>query len=194
MRLVRVDSMLFRNLTSHDLVAFSADKNGKVTHAYLSLLPMGTLEKTSTLGAPTLHLIVLGLGALTFLSILIAAVVRRFAGPTSERARPDGLTTGGRRLLLVAALCMIAFTVAVAVLAGDLESSLMSGKLGGLKAALAFPVIAAVAIAGAAIVAVFQWLQGAGTPGSRIRHSLAVVVALAVVWSLNTWNLLGWRF
>jgi len=194
MRLIRVDSMLFRNLTNHDLVAFSADANGKVTHAYLSLLPMGTLEKTSPLGAPTLHLIVLGLGALTFVGILVAALVRLFGARSAERGRPDGLMTRGRRFMLVAALCMIAFMVAVAVLASDLENSLMTGELGSLKIALALPVIAAIAIAGAAVVAVFQWLQGAGTAGARIRHALAVVVGLAVVWSLNTWNLLGWRF
>jgi hypothetical protein len=194
MRLVRVDSMLFRNVTNHDLVAFSADKDGNITHAYLSLLPMGTMEKTSSLGSPTLHLIVLGLGAATFVVILIAAVVRRFGGRTHDRARPDGLTTRGRRLMLVAALSMIVFVVAVAVVASELENSLMTGQLGALKAALVLPVIAALAIAGAAIVAVLQWLRGAGTAGMRVRHSLAVVIGLAVMWSLNTWNLLGWRF
>jgi CubicO group peptidase (beta-lactamase class C family) len=193
-QLVRVDSMLFRGLTNHDLVAFSADQDGKITHAYLSLLPMGTLEKTSALGSPTLHMIILGVGAVIFVAILIAALVRRFSGDRAERARADGLTTGGRRLMVIAALCMVAFIVAVAVLAGNLESSLMSGELGSVKVALGLPVLAAVAILGAAIVGVLQWLQGAGTAGMRLRHSLAVVVGLAVVWSLHTWNLLGWRF
>jgi hypothetical protein len=27
----------------------------------------------------------------------------------------------------------------------------------------------------------------------RLRHTGAVVVALVFFWSLNTWNLLGWR-
>jgi CubicO group peptidase (beta-lactamase class C family) len=193
-QLVRVDSMLFRSLTSHDLFAFSADENGKVTHAYLSLLPMGTLEKTSSLGSPTLHMFVLGLGVVIFVGILIAAVVRRFGGERADRARGDSLTTRGRRLMIVAALCMVAFFVAVAVLAGNLESSLMSGELGALKAALVLPVIGALALVGAAIVGVLQWLQGAGTAGMRLRHSFAVVAGLAVVWSLHTWNLLGWRF
>jgi hypothetical protein len=141
-----------------------------------------------------LHLIVLGLGALTFAGILVAAFLRLFGARSRERVRPDGLMTGGRRFMLVAALCMVVFIVAVAVLASNLESSLMSGELGKLKIALVLPVIAAIAIAGAAVVAVLQWLRGAGTAGGRLRHSLAVVVGLAVVWSLNTWNLLGWRF
>lgn len=195
MRLVQVDSLLFRDVASHDLVAFTADKDGKITHGYLSLLPMGTLEKTSMLSSPTFHQIVLGLGLLTFAGILVSALVRRFGRSSGGRtSTDDSLTRRGRLLMLVVAICMVGFVVAAGVLASDLQNLLMNGELGRVKAMLVLPVLAALLALGAAIVGVFQWLRGSGTAWTRMRHALAVVVAFAVFWSLNTWNLLGWRF
>ena len=195
MRLVQVDSLLFRDVVSHDLVAFTADGDGKITHGYLSLLPMATLEKTSALGAPSLHQIVLGLGVVMFVGILIAAFLRLFSGKAAAPGvGDDSLVRRGRWLMIVAALCMVAFVIAIALVASDLEGLLLSGELGALKAALTLPVIAGIAALAAAIVCVVQWLRGAGTRGSRLRYTLAVAMTFVVLWSLNTWNLLGWRF
>jgi hypothetical protein len=193
-RLVQVDSLLFRDVASHDLVAFTADDDGRITHGYLSFLPMGTLEKASALGAPTLHQIVLGLGLVMFVAILIAAVVRFFGRKSGGRLAEDSLTKRGRWLMIVVALCMVAFFIGGAMIASDLIGLLLNGELGGVKAALVLPMLAAVALVLAAIVGVFQWLQGSGTRATRVRHTLAVVVSFVFLWSLNTWNLLGWRF
>lgn len=195
MRLVQVDSLLFRDVASHDLVAFTADGDGNITHGYLSLLPMATLEKTSALGAPSFHQIVLGLGVVMFVGILIAAFLRLFAGRTATANTGDDLLVRrGRWLMIVAALCMVAFVVAIAAVASDLQSLLLSGDLGALKAVLTLPVIAGIVALAAAAVCVVQWMRGAGTRGSRLRYTLAVAMTFVVLWSLNTWNLLGWKF
>jgi hypothetical protein len=54
-------------------------------------------------------------------------------------------------------------------------------------------VIAAVLSLAAAVVAVRQWRRGLGTRGARLRDGATVALALLFVWSLNQWNLLGWR-
>ena len=195
MRLVQVDSLLFRDVASHDLVAFTADGDGNITHGYLSLLPMATLERTSALGAPSFHQIVLGLGVLMFVGILIAAFLRLFIGrPATAASSDDALVKRGRWLMIVAALCMVAFVVAIAAVASDLQGLLLSGDLGALKAVLTLPVLAGIVALAAAAVCVLQWMRGAGTRGSRLRYTLAVAMTFVVLWSLNTWNLLGWRF
>ncbi|MGQ0650576.1 MAG: serine hydrolase domain-containing protein [Gemmatimonadaceae bacterium] len=194
LRLVQVDSLLFRDVASQDLVAFKADAEGKITHGYLSLLPMGTLEKASGLGAPSLHLAVLGLGVAMFGCIFIAALVGLFRKRSVRPGPEDSLVKRGRLLLLVAALLVVAFVIVTAVLAGDMEKMLMHGELGAVKAALVLPVLAAIATLGTVVVLVFQWMRNAGTRGTRLRQSLAVVIALLFFWSLNTWNLLGWKF
>jgi hypothetical protein len=61
MRLVPVDSLLFRDVTSGEPVAFRADGNGRITHAFVGMVPMMTWEKRTGLASPTLHLVVLAL-------------------------------------------------------------------------------------------------------------------------------------
>jgi hypothetical protein len=58
---------------------------------------------------------------------------------------------------------------------------------------LALPVLAAILILAAGWYAVVQWREGSATRATRLRHTAAVIVALLFLWSLNTWNLLGWR-
>ena len=38
-----------------------------------------------------------------------------------------------------------------------------------------------------------QWRNGDGTFWMRLRHTGAIGIALLFFWSLNTWNLLGWK-
>jgi hypothetical protein len=45
----------------------------------------------------------------------------------------------------------------------------------------------------AAFAAVAQWRSGAGSVADRLRFSGLVVIFLLFAWSLNQWNLLGWR-
>lgn len=194
LRLVQVDSLLFRDVTSHDLLAFRQDDNGQITHGFLGMTPMMTLEKMSGLGAPTLHQFILLLGLVTLTGTIIAAVVRFFGRRSSGRAPADALTTRGRRLMLLVAVLIVAFVASVAGLAADPVKHILGNDIGGLRASLSLPVLALIATLGAAVVAALQWMRGAGSTATRVRHTLAVVVCLAFFWSLNTWNLLGWKF
>jgi hypothetical protein len=62
-----------------------------------------------------------------------------------------------------------------------------------MKVALVFPVIGAILTIAALVVAVQQWRKGTGTKSFRVRYDVVVVLALLFMWSLNYWNLLGWR-
>jgi hypothetical protein len=133
---------------------------------------------------------VLGLGILVFALTLLAAagrfVRRRFGQPRPGDQLP------GRWLVVTLAALNIVFAVAVVALASD-DSALLSGTPKGLIAALALPVLGALLALGAAAMAVRQWRRREGTTGARVRYDAIVVLALLFLWSLNTWNLLGWR-
>jgi hypothetical protein len=77
-------------------------------------------------------------------------------------------------------------------LASDPES-LFAGTPTMLKIGLVLPVLGLVLTVAAAWYAIVQWRKGEGTVSTRLRHSAVVVIALLFFWSLNTWNLLGWR-
>ena len=193
MRLVQVDSNLFRDVNTHDLVAFKTDAQGRVTHGFLSMLPMGTIEKVGTLGAPSTHLLLLGLGLVMFVGTLIAAVVRWAGARSHGGPAPDALTSRGRLLMGLASLCFVAFGIGIVIIASNMEAYIFGSNFTVLRLVLLFPMLAGLAVLGGLAVAGLQWMRGAGTTATRVRHALAVVMGLVFLWSLNTWNLLGWR-
>lgn len=192
LRMVRVDSLLFRDVQGHDLLAFQQDATGAITHAFLSMVPMMALERRPGAQAPSVHLAILALGLLTAVGMLTAAVVRHF-GRHGRVASPDTLVRQGRWAMAGAALLVLGFVAAIAGMAADPITYILGNEFGALKAALTLPVLAALLTAVGAGIAVRQWRAGAGSVAVRVRHALAVTVMLAFCWSLYSWNLLGWR-
>ena len=187
MHLVPVDSLLFRDVLTYEPVAFRADKDGRITHAFIGFVPMEAMEKRTGLASPQLHLIVLGLGFVVFLLTAGAALIRRF---TPKERRPARLP--GRALVVGLSIAFLLGAVGIGLTVSDIEG-VLNGKLGKLYASLALPVIGALLSVAACVVAVGLWRNGTGTRWERLRYSAVVVVALLFVWSLNSWNLLGWR-
>ena len=187
LRLGPVDSLLFRDITSGEPVAFRADARGHITHAFIGLVPMEAFERRGGLGAPQLHLIVLGLRLGVFLLTAGAALVRRF---TPRERRPPRLP--GRALVVGLSVAFLAGAGAIAASAAGIQDILYN-RLGKLELALALPVIGALLTLAALVAAVRHWRSGTGTRWERLRYSAVVLVALLFVWSLNSWTLLGWR-
>ena len=183
MRMVEVDSLLYRSELGGELLSFQADPSGKVTHGFLSMAPMMVMDRQSFAQSPRLHEIILGGGMVLFVALVIAALVR-----VVRRSGTPGLP--GRGLLVGVALANVVFVIVLA--SSDLEG-IFRGNVTGLKVALLFPMIGALLTFGALWAAIRRWRGGLGSFFSRLWYSLAVLVALLFVWSLNTWNLLGWR-
>jgi hypothetical protein len=189
-RLVPVGPLLYRDELGEDLVAFREDADGRVTYGFLGIAPMMALERVPGSESSMLHLVLLGLALLVFLGTVLAAPRRWWRRRKGTALPGDDLP--GRKILVALALVNLAFVGAVAVLVSD-PSSIMSGPLTGLKIALALPVIGAALALGAAFLAVRQWLNGSSTLWARLRYGAVVILALIFAWSLNVWNLLGWR-
>jgi CubicO group peptidase (beta-lactamase class C family) len=192
LRLVSVDSLLFRDVNSGTLVAFRADERGNITHGFLASAPMMVLDKQSASQAPTLHRNILIAALVMFVAILIAAVLRFFGrhDPGRQPAAPD--VRKGRRLMATVALLQVLFVLVLVSVVSTISGLFVETPL-TLKLGLVLPVLGLILTLGAGWFAVAQWRSGAGTIWSRLRVTGAVVVALAFFWSLNTWNLLGWK-
>jgi CubicO group peptidase (beta-lactamase class C family) len=191
MRMVPVDSLLFRDVQGHDLIAFRQDDEGAVTHAFLSMAPMMVLERHAGMRAPSFHLAILGLGLITAVGTVGAGGVR-FFGRHGRSTAPHALIRQGRWIMGIGAVALLAFVGAIAGMAADPIRFILGNELGPLKAALALPVVATLCTIGGAVIALRQWQAGAGSVAVRVRHLLAVIVLLAFSWSLYRWNLLGW--
>ena len=59
---------------------------------------------------------------------------------------------------------------------------------------LGLGVLSAVLTVGALVYSVLAWKNSYWGIAARVHYTLVTVAAVAFVWFLNYWNLLGWRF
>jgi CubicO group peptidase (beta-lactamase class C family) len=189
-RYVPVGPLLYREALGNGLVAFKADSSGQVDHAFMSTTPMMAFQRVPWYGSPKLHLFILGLATVVFVGVIVAAARRLFRRWFGDPLPGDKMP--GRIFLVGLALANIAFVVALGTLISNIEALLL-GSGTGMKVALIFPVVGAILTIVALVVAVQQWRKGTGTKSFRIRYDIVVALALLFMWSLNYWNLLGWR-
>ena len=62
------------------------------------------------------------------------------------------------------------------------------------KIVLGLDVLTAVLTVGALVYSVVAWKNSYWGIAARVHYMLVTVAAVAFVWFLNYWNLLGWRF
>lgn len=62
------------------------------------------------------------------------------------------------------------------------------------KIVLGMGVLAAVLSAGALVRTVSAWKNSYWGIAARMHYTLVTVAAVAFVWFLNYWNLIGWQF
>ena len=60
--------------------------------------------------------------------------------------------------------------------------------------ALILPVLSALLTIALVVLAVMRWIKWDGALKGRVMGSLFCVVAVAFIWCLNYWNLLGWNY
>jgi len=192
LRMVEEDSLLFRDINSGTHVAFQADASGKITHAFYDAAPMMVLDKYDGMSAPKVHLMILGGALLMFLAVILTAIIRFFIRNTPGRPRLEPSIVNGRRALTLAGLLLVVFVAMIGGLVSDPEN-LLNGTPKSLVIALGFPVVALLLVVWGAWLMIQQWRNGDGSIWMRLRHTGAIGVALLFFWSLNTWNLLGWK-
>jgi hypothetical protein len=152
-------------------------------------MPEVAFERVPWYATRSLHVGLLGGGLLLYLGLVIAAVAR--LATRRPLAGPD-LLRRARMLLLGAAIAELGFAVGLALVVGDFWS-LVSGHLTGIVVALALPVVGSLLVAGAAVLVALLWTRRVGPLGSRAWLTAQVVISLGFLWSLDYWNLLGWR-
>jgi CubicO group peptidase (beta-lactamase class C family) len=194
-RFVEVDPLYFRQVDAPFHILFREDSHGRVTQMFTDYTPMFAFEKVKWY--ETLHFnMVLAVGCLlVFLSIIPVVLVRLIRSRRLGRDRK--VTPRGARIAqwVIAATCAasLAFVLGT-VLWGDAALVPLFGVSPAFRIVLGIGVVAAVLTAGAVIYAVLAWKNGYWNTAARIYYTVVTVGAVAFIWFLNSWNLLGWRF
>jgi CubicO group peptidase (beta-lactamase class C family) len=193
---VEVEPSLFREVGGQKTLVFREDSQGRITHMFEGDNPPGPYVKLSWYEAPMFHYTVLGVSMLLFLSALVAwpigALRNRLKGekkagaPRPRQARWVAGVMSALYVLFLAGIWVI-------VLCGG-PSTIQYGDPPLLPFVLVLPLVAAVLTIAALGFTVLAWKNRYWGVVGRVHYTLVTVAALAFIWWLNYWNLLGFRF
>jgi CubicO group peptidase (beta-lactamase class C family) len=192
-RFVEVEPLYFRMVDADASIAFREDDRGRITHLFTDLTPMYTFEKLAWYETAGFNMALLAGCLLIFLSMIAAASIgairnRRRGG--DPQAEPRGAHAAQRILLGICSLNLL-FLIG-SFLWGNWKP--MYGVSTPFQIVLGLGVLSAALTIGALVYTVLAWKNHYWSSAFRAYYTLVTVAAVAYVWFLNYWNLLGWRY
>lgn len=187
----RIEPLAFRQVDGEGIIAFRAKADGGIGYLFID---NNAFFRTRWYDAPTLGLAVAGFALAVFLLTAIgwplAALIRRRRGQPSPPA--DETATNARRLAWALCVLNLVFVIGLASALSD-ASSLIYGAPPSLTAALSLTWVTAILTVPVLALAGLAWKRGYWSVGGRSYYTVVAVAALAFLWFLNQWNLLGVR-
>jgi hypothetical protein len=193
-RFVEVEPLYFRQVDGPFHILFREDGKGRITQMYTDLMPQYTNVKLNWFETPGFNVALLLGCLLLFLSMIPVVLVRAIRNRRLSADQKRG-TRGSRRAgWVILGICIldVLFVVGTA-LWGNPPTELGSLTLIA-KIVLALGVVSAVLTCGAVVYTVLAWKDSYWGIAARLYYTLVTLAAVAFVWFLNYWNLLGWRF
>ena len=191
-QIVEEEPLYFRQVDRPFHFFFREDDQGQIAYLFTDLTPMFAFEKTQwyeTVGFNTPLL----LGSLLmFLSMLIVALIRAIRNRRTNEAQKS--TPRGARIayqLLVGISVLNLLFVAGTFVWGP---SIVFGIPLIYKFVMGLGVLSSLLTVGALVYVALAWKDSYWGIAFRTYYMLVTVAAVAFVWFLNYWNLLGWRY
>jgi hypothetical protein len=191
LRFVEVAPLYFRQVDGFTSLVFFEDKRGHITGFYADIAPQYAAQRAPWYEQSSFNMLLVMVSVLLFISMLIVAPIqaiinRRRSGETRSASRTA-------RWILVA-ISFLNLVFLFGMLFGYHPPSELHSVALSIKLLLTTTVMSALLTAGALVYIVLAWKNRYWGVASRLYYTLVTVAALAFVWFLNQWNLLGWRF
>jgi CubicO group peptidase (beta-lactamase class C family) len=192
-RFVETKPLYFRQVDGPFHILFREDEQGRITRMFTDYTPMFAFEKLKWYETPGFNMALAVGCVLAFLSMIVVASIRfirdrrqgAFRKPDPRGARVAyGIVVGISVLNLL-------FVVGTVVWGNPVP---LFGISTIYKIVLGLGVLSAVLTVGALIYGVLAWKRSYWGIATRAHYALVTVAAVAFVWFLNFWDLLGWRF
>lgn len=191
-RIVEEEPMYFRQVDGPFGFVFREDDQGHIDYLFTDFTPMMAFEKLQWYETLEFNMPLLLVCLLTFLSTLPVAVIRAIRNHRTsnhQKSAPRGARIAN---WLILGICILNLLFVVGhMLWGE---QIVFGIPLIYKIVLGLGVLAAVMTIGALVCALLAWKDSYWSIVFRAHYTLVTVVAIAFVWFMNQWNLLGWRF
>jgi len=193
-RFVEVEPLYFRRADGQFGMVFREDDRGRITHMFTDIMPQYATVKLGWYETTGFNMALILGCVLIFLSMIPVGLIRLIR----ERRRSDARkpasrgARGAHWIILGISVLNLLFLAGVA-LWGEQQNVLLDPPL-ILKLVLGLGVLSAVLTVSALVYTVISWKKGYWGIAARLYYTLVTVAAVAFVWLLDYWNLLGWRF
>jgi CubicO group peptidase (beta-lactamase class C family) len=190
---VEVEPLFFRQVDANTSIAFREDDRGRITHLLSDLTPMYTFERLAWYETPVFNMALFAGCILIFLSMIAAASI----GAIRNRRSKDGPKAEPRQARaarwIILGICVLNLLFVVGSVLWN-NPKPMFGVSTAFQFVLSLGVLSAALTAGALVYTVLAWKNRYWGIATRAYYTLVTVAAVANVWFLNYWNLLGWRY
>jgi hypothetical protein len=192
-RFVEVEPLYFRQVDAPFHIVFREDERGHITHLFTDYTPQFGFEKLEWYETPAFHRALLLGCVLLFLSMIFVVLI----GVIRRRRRSGEVQPLLREARHVEWIILGICVLNVLFVAGALLWNNPRPSFGvplNFQIVLGLGVLSAGLTAVAMVSTVMAWKESYWGVVARSYYTLVTVAAVAFVWFLNSWNLLGWRF
>jgi hypothetical protein len=192
-RFVEVRPLYFRQVDRPFHILFREDDQGRITRMFTDYSPMLAFEKLKWYETPGFNL-ALALGCVLMFLSMIPVVLIRFIGDRRPSSVGKPASRGARvAYWIILGICILNLLFVVGTVKWGNPVPLFGVSM-IYRIVLGVGVLSAVLTVGALLYSVLAWKRGYWGIAARVHYTLVTVAAVAFVWFLNFWNLLGWRF
>jgi CubicO group peptidase (beta-lactamase class C family) len=194
-RFVEVEPLYFRQVDGRFHILFSEDDQGRITHMYTDYTPMFAFERLKWYGTPGFTM-ALALGCvLVFLSMIPVVLIRFIRDRRSSGDRKPAPRGARAAYWIIGGICVLNLLFVIGTVLWFRSNPVpLFGVSMIYKIVLGLGVLSALMTVGALIYSVLAWKNSYWVIAARVHYTLVTVAAVAFVWFLNYWNLLGWRY
>lgn len=198
-QLIQVKPLLFIEPQYGIQLAFREDGLGNITHLIDLHLPAQTFEKVPWHANPLLHYILLAICCLLFLSAILGGIIAGFISLFKKhpKALQPSLSTTARWLSVITSgiflIALIAFA-GIYLNKNVFDLAIGFGQITTINIILTAWLAASVLTLGLIAFTLSAWFKRYWGIALRIHYTMVTVSAIAFVWFLNYWNLLGYRY
>jgi hypothetical protein len=193
-RFVEEEPLHFRRADGQFGMVFREDEQGRITHMFTDLTPQFAFEKLNWYETPGFNIALLLGSALIFLSMIPVVLIRfmRDRRLSSNQKIPAPRRARVAYWLIVGiSVLNLLFVIGTALWGNTVP---LFGHSTIYRIVLGLGVLSAVLTVGALVYSVLAWKNSYWGIATRVHYTLVTVAAVAFVWFLNYWNLLGWRW
>ena len=192
MSFVEKEPQYFRMVDGPFHIAFREDDQGRVAYLFTDFTPQFAFERAEWYETVGFNVPLLLTSLLVFLSMLPVALIRAIRNRRTsgdQNPAPRGARIAYR---LIVGISVLSFLFVAGTFVWG--SQIVFGIPLIYKFVMGLGVLSAVLTVGALVYAVLAWKNSYWGIAFRAYYTLVTVAAVAFVWFLNQWNLLGWRY